>query len=103
MNHLEPRRRRRAEPKAICSTIVRFLVIPCRVGGGALSRWPPSAAQTARAVFPHTAFTMTRSLTAVFVKVGVLLFSRVVFRPDARSQRKQMAADVGINYLGGSR
>ncbi len=25
----------------------------CRVGGGALARWPPSAAQTARAVFPH--------------------------------------------------
>src|SRR5947207_4709322 len=29
----------------------------CRVGGGALARWPPSAAQTVRAVFPHTAFT----------------------------------------------
>src|ERR1700684_2766647 len=29
----------------------------CRVGGGALARWPPSAAQTARAVFPHAAFT----------------------------------------------
>src|ERR1035438_538103 len=26
----------------------------CRVGGGALARWPPSAAQTVRAVFPHT-------------------------------------------------
>jgi type IV secretion system protein VirD4 len=33
----------------------------CRVGGGALSRWPPSAAQTVRAVFPHTAFTKTPS------------------------------------------
>jgi hypothetical protein len=31
--------------------------IRCRVGGGALVRWPPSAAQTARAVFPHAAFT----------------------------------------------
>jgi hypothetical protein len=30
-----------------------------RVGGGALARWPPSAAQTARAVFPHAAFTKT--------------------------------------------
>jgi hypothetical protein len=28
-----------------------------RVGGGALSRWPPSAAQTVHPVFPHTAFT----------------------------------------------
>ena len=28
-----------------------------RVGGGALTRWPPSASQTARAVFPHAAFT----------------------------------------------
>ena len=33
----------------------------CRVGGGALARWPPSAAQTVRAVFPHTAFTKTLS------------------------------------------
>src|SRR5215472_3467011 len=32
-----------------------------RVGGGALARWPPSAAQTVRAVFPHTAFTKTHS------------------------------------------
>ena len=32
----------------------------CRVGGGALVRWPPSAAQTARAVFPHAAFTERR-------------------------------------------
>ena len=31
----------------------------CRVGGGALARWPPSAAQTARAVVPHAAFTKT--------------------------------------------
>jgi hypothetical protein len=31
-----------------------------RVGGGALTRWPPSAAQTVHAVFPHTAFTKTR-------------------------------------------
>ena len=34
----------------------------CRVGGGApRGRWPPSAAQTVRAVFPHTAFTKTSS------------------------------------------
>jgi hypothetical protein len=30
-----------------------------RVGGGALARWPPSAAQTVRADFRHTAFTKT--------------------------------------------
>src|ERR1035441_2064088 len=30
-----------------------------RVGGGALTRWPPSAAQTVRADFRHTAFTKT--------------------------------------------
>ena len=36
--------------------------IRCRVGGGApRGRWPPSAAQTVRAVFPHTAFTKTFS------------------------------------------
>ena len=36
--------------------------IRCRVGGGApRGRWPPSAAQTVRAVFPHTAFTKTSS------------------------------------------
>src|SRR5690349_24292185 len=33
----------------------------CRVGGGALALWPPSAAQTVHAVFPHTALTKTRS------------------------------------------
>src|SRR5208337_2304756 len=32
----------------------------CRVGGGAPKRWPPSAAQTGRAVFPHPAFTQAR-------------------------------------------
>jgi len=32
----------------------------CRVGGGAPKRWPPSAAQTARTVFPYAAFTKTR-------------------------------------------
>src|SRR4051812_40383954 len=36
------------------------LVHRCRVGGGALARWPPSAAQTARTVFPYAAFTMRR-------------------------------------------
>src|ERR1700730_491811 len=33
----------------------------CRVGGGALARGPPSAAQTVRAVFPHTAFTKAQT------------------------------------------
>jgi hypothetical protein len=33
--------------------------ISSRVGGGALSRWPPSASQTARARFVHAAFTKT--------------------------------------------
>src|SRR6267378_4781243 len=36
------------------------LVHRCRVGGGALARWPPSAAQTARTVFPYAAFTKTQ-------------------------------------------
>ena len=51
-----------------CSTAGRLCsagVTPpqrCRVGGGApRGRWPPSAAQTVRAVFPHTAFTKTSS------------------------------------------
>jgi len=35
-------------------------LLHCRVGGGALTRWPPSAAQSARADFPHAAFTKTR-------------------------------------------
>ena len=34
-------------------------LLRCRVGGGALTRWPPSAAQTARTVFPYAAFTKT--------------------------------------------
>jgi hypothetical protein len=33
----------------------------CRVGGGALARWPPSAAQTARTLFAYAAFTKTQS------------------------------------------
>src|SRR5437867_9621131 len=37
--------------------LVVRLVHRCRVGGGALARWPPSAAQTARTVFPYAAFT----------------------------------------------
>jgi hypothetical protein len=41
---------------------VRKSVSGCRVGGGALARWPPSAAQTARAVFPHAAFAKTHDL-----------------------------------------
>jgi len=31
-----------------------------RVGGGALTRWPPSAAQTARADWLHAAFTKSQ-------------------------------------------
>src|SRR5580692_2969348 len=42
------------------SVFVR-LIHRCRVGGGALSRWPPSAAQTVHAGFPHTAFTKIQS------------------------------------------
>src|SRR6202161_4275318 len=33
----------------------------CRVGGGALTRWPPSAPQTVQTVFPYTAFTKTHA------------------------------------------
>src|SRR5215469_18554233 len=33
-----------------------------RVGGGALLRWPPSAAQTVHAGFPHTAFTKIQTV-----------------------------------------
>jgi hypothetical protein len=32
------------------------LAFQCRVGGGALACWPPSAAQTVHTVFPYTAF-----------------------------------------------
>src|SRR5438067_13877791 len=42
-----------------CLVVVR-IVHRCRVGGGALTRWPPSAAQTVHAGFPHTAFTKIR-------------------------------------------
>src|SRR5215469_4914081 len=37
------------------------MVHRCRVGGGAPLRWPPSAAQTARTVFPYAAFTKTQT------------------------------------------
>src|SRR2546427_5785742 len=40
-------------------SVVRGL-LRCRVGGGAPKCWPPSAAQTARTVFPYAAFTKTR-------------------------------------------
>src|SRR5215467_11027808 len=40
-----------------------------RVGGGAFARWPPSASQTARAVFPHAAFTKTQDFRDA--KVGM--------------------------------
>src|SRR5260370_3117673 len=33
----------------------------CRVGGGALARCPPSAAQTARTVFPYSPLPLRRS------------------------------------------
>ena len=43
-------------------SVTRPIKAGCRVGGGApRGRWPPSAAQTVRAVFPHTAFTKTSS------------------------------------------
>ena len=46
----------------ITPTPLHFTTQHCRVGGGApRGRWPPSAAQTVRAVFPHTAFTKTSS------------------------------------------
>ena len=47
------------EVRVLPSTGITRL-LRCRVGGGALARWPPSAAQTARAVFPHAAFTKAR-------------------------------------------
>src|ERR1700688_2281593 len=37
------------------------MVHRCWVGGGALARWPPSAAQTARTLFAYAAFTKTQS------------------------------------------
>jgi len=43
-------------------TVPKSPFLDSRVGGGALARWPPSAAQTARAVFPHAAFTKTHDL-----------------------------------------
>src|SRR3954468_7717844 len=49
-----------SEVRALPSTGITRLQ-RCRVGGGALARWPPSAAQTVRAVFPHTAFTKTHA------------------------------------------
>src|SRR5450432_2600736 len=42
------------------SVFVR-MIHRCRVGGGALARWPPSAAQTARTLFAYAAFTKTQS------------------------------------------
>jgi hypothetical protein len=51
------------EKYALLLTITVRAFVPmgrdCRVGGGALARWPPSAAQTARTVFPYAAFTKT--------------------------------------------
>src|SRR5260370_8143559 len=41
---------------------VRPFFLDSRVGGGALARWPPSASHTARADFPHAAFTKTHDL-----------------------------------------
>ena len=35
-------------------------LLQCRVGGGAPQRWPPSAAQTGRTVFPYPAFAKIR-------------------------------------------
>jgi hypothetical protein len=36
---------------------IEVVLVGSRVGEGALTRWPPSATQTARADFPHAAFT----------------------------------------------
>jgi hypothetical protein len=53
------------EKRALLFAITVRAFVPinrdCRVGGGALARWPPSAAQTARTVFPYAAFTKTAS------------------------------------------
>jgi len=45
--------------QSLGATVVRRLP-RCRVGGGARRGAPPSAAQTARAVLPHAAFTKSR-------------------------------------------
>src|SRR5215210_5172130 len=50
---------RLVSPRGLPSTTITWLQ-RCRVGGGALTCWPPSAAQTGRAVFPHPAFTKMR-------------------------------------------
>src|SRR6201982_4222157 len=47
----------------------------CRVGGGAHERWPPSAAQTARTVFPYAAFTKTQSLRDVIEGINPTKFT----------------------------
>ena len=59
--------------------------IDCRVGGGALTRWPPSAAQTARAVFPHAAFTLMRCARQQS-KVSIRSSSPVRTRRTARAR-----------------
>jgi hypothetical protein len=46
-------------------------------------RWPPSAAQTARAVFPHAAF--TKSPFWVGAREGCLVGAGGEFRCDGRS------------------
>ena len=46
----------------------RFLS-DCRVGGGALACWPPSAAQTVRTVLPYTA--LMNALSLLVLKVSV--------------------------------
>jgi hypothetical protein len=45
-----------------CLNEPKEIGIASRVGGGALTRWPPSAAQTACAGFPHAAFTKAQDL-----------------------------------------
>jgi hypothetical protein len=53
------------KPTSTCFCSPTIWSIGCRVGGGALARLPPSAAQTARAGLPHAAFTKTQVLRDV--------------------------------------
>jgi hypothetical protein len=68
----------------------------CRVGGGAPQGWPPSAAQTQRAVFPHWAFTKAAYLADAIDGISPIRFTspispyRIVsgssFHPELRQR-----------------
>ena len=47
------------------------LRILCQVGGGTPARWPPSASQTARTVFPYAAFTIDRPIFPHFSPAAI--------------------------------